>query len=193
MAETCQETGEETGDKRHETRDLPHVSRLFSHVSCLTSPILSSLGTSRIHSILISPPSPTPTGSSRSRVIGPCQPGRPASSTFSLRLRELHQYRHLVRALIWRNVRVQFDAMHLGFLWACTRPLLYVFVFAVFRNLSGADTRVEIPYMLYVYSGLVLWYYFMDATRGASNALRAASRRILRIRACAYGLRMTTM
>lgn len=36
-------------------------------------------GTSRTHSTRTSPPSPTPTGSSRSRVIVPCHPGWPAS------------------------------------------------------------------------------------------------------------------
>jgi lipopolysaccharide transport system permease protein len=96
---------------------------------------------------------------------------RPPSSTFRIDLREIWRYRHLLVALVWRNVRVQFDAMHLGFVWAFTRPLLYVVFFSVFRQLSGADTQVDIPYSLYVYSGLIVWYYFLDATMSASRAV----------------------
>ena len=80
------------------------------------------------------------------------------------------RYRHLLRALIERNVRNQFDAMHLGFIWACARPVLYVLVFTWIRHLSEARMGVEIPYPLYVYLGLVVWWYIMDATRGASGA-----------------------
>ena len=100
---------------------------------------------------------------------------RPAHATFGLDLRELWQYRHLFGALVWRNVRVEFDAQRLGFIWAFMRPLLYVIVFALFRSLSGAQTGVEIPYPLYVYSGFVLWYYFLDAAASSASAVRADS------------------
>jgi lipopolysaccharide transport system permease protein len=96
---------------------------------------------------------------------------RPAAATFRFDLRELYRYRHLFAALVWRNVRVQFDAMHFGFVWAFTRPVLYLVVFTVFRNLSGANTHVEIPYPLYVYSGLILWYYFLDATMASAKSI----------------------
>ena len=39
---------------------------------------------------------------------------RPALSTFGVDLRELWQFRHLFAALVWRNVRVEFDATRLG-------------------------------------------------------------------------------
>lgn len=97
---------------------------------------------------------------------------RPSSIPFSVQVRELWQYRHLFIALVWRNVRVEFDATRLGSAWATARPLMFALVFAMFRNLSGAQTRVEIPYLLYVYSGLLLWTYFIDATTNSASAIR---------------------
>jgi lipopolysaccharide transport system permease protein len=98
---------------------------------------------------------------------------RPSAVAFDVQLRELWRYRHLFVALVWRNVRIEFDATRLGAAWAVARPLLFAAVFGVFRNLSGADMRVEgAPYVLYVYSGLLLWTYFTDAATNAASAVR---------------------
>lgn len=96
---------------------------------------------------------------------------RPALSTFGVDLRELWQFRHLFAALVWRNVRVEFDATRLGSAWAVARPILFTLVFVLFRGFSGADTRVELPYALYVFSGLVLWTYFLDAATASAGAV----------------------
>lgn len=100
---------------------------------------------------------------------------RPPAPGFGVDLRELWQYRHLFVALIWRNVRVEFDATRLGSLWAIARPILFTLVFVLFRGFSGANTHVELPYALYVFSGLVLWMYFLDAATSSAGAIRMDS------------------
>jgi lipopolysaccharide transport system permease protein len=100
---------------------------------------------------------------------------RPAVATFGVDLRELWQYRHLFVALVWRNVRIEFDATRLGSLWAIARPVFFTLVFVFFRNFSGANTQVELPYSLYVFSGLVLWSYFLDAATASAGAVRLDS------------------
>ena len=50
--------------------------------------------------------------------------------------------------------------------------LLFAAVFGFFRHLSGANTYVEVPYVPYVYSGLLLWTYFTDAATNAASAVR---------------------
>lgn len=97
---------------------------------------------------------------------------RPPSALAPLDLGELRRHRHLFATLVKRHVRLQFADLRLGWVWPSVRPLLYVLVFAAFRRLSNADTRVTIPYPLYLYSGLVLWYYLLEAVLGASGALR---------------------
>jgi lipopolysaccharide transport system permease protein len=98
---------------------------------------------------------------------------RPPAELVHLDVREYYRYRHMILALVKRNVRLQFQDLTLGFLWVCARPLLYVLVFVSFRRLSGANVYVDIPYPLYVYSGLILWYYFVETTTEAAGALRA--------------------
>jgi lipopolysaccharide transport system permease protein len=97
---------------------------------------------------------------------------RPSAIPFTVQLREMWQYRHLFMVLVWRNVRLEFDAMRLGSIWAVSRPLLFAAVFGFFRHLSGANTYVDVPYVPYVYSGLLLWTYFTDAATNAASAVR---------------------
>jgi lipopolysaccharide transport system permease protein len=96
----------------------------------------------------------------------------PPSERLRLDWREYVRYRQLFKALVWRDIRVQFDETSLGLLWTCVRPLMYVAVFVAFRNLSKANTHVQIPYPLYIYSGLILWYYVLEALTKATAALR---------------------
>lgn len=98
---------------------------------------------------------------------------RPPSKLLRLDFREYYRYRHMLAALVWRNIRIQFDEMSLGFVWAWMRPLLYVAVFAAFRKLSNANPYVSIPYPLYVFSGLILWYYFLESTMEAASAVKS--------------------
>jgi lipopolysaccharide transport system permease protein len=101
--------------------------------------------------------------------ISPMAPGLAAV------FRELWQFRHLFTALVWRNVRVEFDATRLGSAWAISRPILFTIVFVMFRGFSGANTYVDLPYGLYVFSGLVLWNYFLDAATASAGAIRLDS------------------
>ena len=97
----------------------------------------------------------------------------PEAPPIGAELRELWRYRHLFRALVWRNVRIEFDATRLGSLWAIARPVLFAVVFGFFRNLSGANTYVEIPYIPYLFSGLLLWTYFTDVATNTASAIRS--------------------
>lgn len=98
---------------------------------------------------------------------------RPPADLLRLDVGEYVRYRHLLVALIWRNVRVQYGDMRWGVLWASARPLSYVAVFALFKTFSQANLQASIPYPLYVYSGLIVWYYFIEATMEAAGALRS--------------------
>jgi homopolymeric O-antigen transport system permease protein len=131
----------------------------------------------------MSPASPTPVAASlRGSTAPPIPPGqrvvteiRPVAPGLRVVLAELWQYRHLFVALVWRNVRVEFDASRLGSAWAVARPILFTTVFVLFRGLSGANTHVDLPYALYVFSGLVLWTYFLDAATSSAGAIRLDS------------------
>jgi lipopolysaccharide transport system permease protein len=97
---------------------------------------------------------------------------QPAANSLRLNLRELYCYRHLLWSLIRRDIKLQFESMYLGVAWVTVRPLLMVSLFALFKRFSGANMFVPIPYMLYVYSGLILWFYFVEATTNTSRAIQ---------------------
>lgn len=106
---------------------------------------------------------------------------KPPSKSLNLDLKEIYRFRYLIGNLVWRDIRVQFNAMYLGVIWATVRPLLMVTIFAVFRNWSGASLHVPIPYSVYVYSGLILWFYFTEATTATSKALEKNASLITKI------------
>lgn len=96
---------------------------------------------------------------------------RPPAGLFGFEFGACYRHRHLFRALVRRNLLLQFNETTLGPIWACVRPLLYVAVFVALGKLSNADPRVTIPYPLYLYSGLILWYYVVDAALEAAGAV----------------------
>lgn len=100
---------------------------------------------------------------------------RPPGAFAQLDIGELWRYRGTLWRKVKQRVRLQYDDMWLGLFWAVARPLIMVFVFWTLRGLAQARTGVQIPYMLYVYSGLVAWFYFTDvATSVGVSLLRDA-------------------
>ena len=80
------------------------------------------------------------------------------------------------RGTLWRKtvqrVRLQYDEMWAGLFWAVARPLIMLAVIAGFRGMSGSNLGVSVSYPLYVYSGLVVWFYFTEATNAVASSLQ---------------------
>ncbi len=97
---------------------------------------------------------------------------QPPSGLMHIDLRELYEFRHMIRSMIWKNIRVQFSDLYLKFFWAFARPLAMLAVFIFIKNYSGADMYVvNITYSLYLYSGLILWFYFVESTNGTAKSV----------------------
>lgn len=100
---------------------------------------------------------------------------KPYKSSLGKNLGELFNYRGMMGGMIWRNLRMQFDDLALGFLWATARPLAMLFVFSFIKQKSGANMQVSMPYDVYFYSGIILWFAFVEAARGASSSITKES------------------
>jgi len=96
---------------------------------------------------------------------------RPPGAFVHVNLLELYRYRGTLWRKVKQRVRLQYDDMWLGFFWAVARPVLMVTVLWGFKGLANANTGVTIPYQLYVYSGLVIWFYFTEATTAIATSL----------------------
>ena len=89
---------------------------------------------------------------------------------------ELLRMRHLVVSLAWRDVRVRYAQSFLGLGWTLALPIvtMLVFVFVFTRALDGrAVAGVEMPYALYVYTGIVPWTFFSAGLASSLNSLVA--------------------
>jgi len=78
-------------------------------------------------------------------------------------LTELLRYRQLLLSLTWRDLRVRYKQSVLGIGWAILLPLsmMLVFTFVFTRAINATSVlKVDMPYALYAYTGLVPWTFF---------------------------------
>lgn len=88
----------------------------------------------------------------------------------ALDLRELWRFRELVYFLALRDVKVRYKQTALGVAWVLLQPLLAMGIFSIVFGQRGLTTS-GLPYPLFVISGLVPWFYFSNATSGASGSV----------------------
>jgi len=97
---------------------------------------------------------------------------QPPKSFTRITIRELWKYRNLLRTLVNRRIKAEFNQQYFAYVWPVFRPVLMVILFSLFRNLSKARTGVDIPYPLYVYGGLILWFFFTEATLQTATSVK---------------------
>ncbi|GAC1313612.1 MAG: ABC transporter permease [Chloroflexota bacterium] len=88
----------------------------------------------------------------------------------ALDLRELWRFRELVYFLALRDIKVRYKQTALGVAWVVLQPLLAMGIFSIVFGARGLTTD-GVPYPLFVLSGLVPWFYFANATSGASGSI----------------------
>lgn len=87
---------------------------------------------------------------------------KPQSSLFELNLKELWQYRDLIRMYVKRDIVTFYKQTILGPLWFVLQPVLTTVMFMfVFGNLAGISTD-GVPGVIFYFSGIIIWNYFAD-------------------------------
>ena len=87
-------------------------------------------------------------------------------------LMELVRHRGIFVNLLTRDLRRQYVDLRLGVLWIFSQPLLMTIIFVLFRRGSGANIATDIPYPLYLLSGFIFWFIWVDACRVTASADR---------------------
>jgi len=101
---------------------------------------------------------------------------RPRHGWQSLALADLWRYRELVYLLTWRDIKVRYKQTVLGIAWAVIQPVMATVVFAVFfGNLGGLSRYTDVPYTVFVYTGMLPWSFFAEAVSQGSQSLIASS------------------
>ncbi len=91
---------------------------------------------------------------------------------------ELYQNRRLIWKLSKNDFKTRYAGSYLGMIWGFIQPIvmvfMYWFVFEKFMGQGKAEilgTGLEVPYVIYLISGLVPWFYFSEALSSATTAL----------------------
>ena len=98
---------------------------------------------------------------------------RPKKTISMEDLRELWTYRELLYFFSWRDLKVRYKQTAIGVLWAIFQPFITMVVFSVFFGNFAKIPSDNIPYPIFVYTGLLIWQFFSSALSDTSNSLIA--------------------
>jgi lipopolysaccharide transport system permease protein len=96
-------------------------------------------------------------------------------------LREIWAHRELLYFLVWRDLKVRYKQTILGVSWILLQPLLMTLVFAVFLGKIAQVPSGSVPYVLFLYSGLLPWTFFTNAVSTSSHSLIASAQMITKV------------
>ncbi len=96
---------------------------------------------------------------------------KPEESWLRIDLKELWQYREVFYLLVWRDLKVRYKQTLLGVLWVILQPVIATLILTViFTKFGGIETGGT-PYVLFAFSGFVIWMYVNTSVSQASNSL----------------------
>lgn len=100
---------------------------------------------------------------------------RPKNGWFDIDMKEVWQYRDLVRMFVKRSFTTMYKQTILGPLWFIINPLMTTLVFTViFGNLANLSTEGVPPFLFYL-AGNTLWSYFASCITNTSSTFTANS------------------
>jgi lipopolysaccharide transport system permease protein len=83
---------------------------------------------------------------------------------------ELWEYRELFYFFAWRDIKIKYKQTVLGFLWAILQPLIMMLIFTLFFG-KALKPAQNLPYPVFVFSGLLLWNLFSSGLTSAANSM----------------------
>jgi len=78
---------------------------------------------------------------------------------------------NLIRELALKDLKIRYSRPMLGFLWAFLSPLLTVIIFYIVFGLFLKVKTEEVPFVLYLMSGIFPWVFFQDSVLKSTTSL----------------------
>jgi lipopolysaccharide transport system permease protein len=85
--------------------------------------------------------------------------------------RELWRYRELLYFLSWRDIKVRYKQAALGIAWSIVQPFVTMVVFSLFLARIAGGNSTEVPYPLFVFAGLLPWYFLSNSITAAGQSV----------------------
>jgi len=95
--------------------------------------------------------------------------------------RDLLRYRELLLLLIWREISVRYKQTAVGIFWVVLQPMLSALIFAVVFGLFVKLPSEGLPYLVFAYSGTLIWSLFSQGIDRASGSIVADEHLIKRV------------
>ena len=77
----------------------------------------------------------------------------------------------LIRHMTWRSLASRYRGSALGFIWTLVNPIMLMFVYTfVFKNIFGQNAS-DVPFQVYLMTGILAWNFFSTAAIQASVSL----------------------
>lgn len=89
--------------------------------------------------------------------------------------KELWKFRELLLVLAARTVAVRYKQTSLGLAWVVLQPVLTTLIFTLVFGYLAKVPSPEVPYPVFVFSGLLLWQYFSRCVSEGSSSLQTHS------------------
>lgn len=106
---------------------------------------------------------------------------QPRSGWAALNIRELWNYRDLLFILAGRDVKLRYKQTALGIIWVVLQPLVAALIFALIFGTFANLPSNNVPYLIFVFCGLLPWNFFSGALQRAGNSLITDSRLISKV------------
>jgi lipopolysaccharide transport system permease protein len=106
---------------------------------------------------------------------------RPTRGWMPANVKELFEFRELLYFLVWSDLRKRYKQTLLGASWAVIQPVAIMLVVTVFFGIVVRVPTGEIPYPIFTYSGLVVWWYFSTALSRSSRSLMENNQLITKV------------
>jgi lipopolysaccharide transport system permease protein len=105
----------------------------------------------------------------------------PTSGWSALNLRELWTYRDLLMILAGRDVKLRYKQTGLGVTWVILQPLVAALIFTIMFGRFAKLPSDGHPYIVFVFSGVLIWNYFAQVLQRAGNSLITDARLITKV------------
>lgn len=106
---------------------------------------------------------------------------QPARGWAALELGQLWGFRDLLYMLALRDIKLRYKQTVLGITWVILQPLIASLIFAVIFGRFANLPSDNMPYLLFVYAGMLPWNLFSGALQRAGNSLIVDSRLISKV------------
>jgi len=95
-------------------------------------------------------------------------------------LRNVFDYRELIRILAWKGVVLRFKQAYLGLAWTVAKPVMLMLIFTLMRSFIGIDSG-SVPYPVLAMCALVPWMFFQEAVSDGVNSVIANAHLVKKI------------